>query len=334
MIWRSLFLKNWDVFLLFVWQEIDVFGNREVFLQTSLLCFGLGFSQPGFVVVSGFWELGGSSVPVCMGTELVRPWAHWGPSKGLERGWRWGRRASNPNDVSAQGLHGCLLEALDTLPWDSCSCRWAFSTCLFSAWTLTQANVRISAHVFCSQSGDVGFYGLKDMCFMVNEAIPGGSSHCGFISEMLRKCSKVCRHHCLSGRRHHTSFGHFLKRFLSAFVSSFLSYSSLPVLGTVLLLLLVTWEWCWRSKFTYLSQLYFLSSQIGFITGPSFLKCNVFTAKSHLIIIQWHLSQDIAFPVISITCFEAPSDIFLHNFHSPVVLEEQPDLHICLPHPA
>lgn len=34
--------------------------------------------------------------------------------------------------------------------------------------------------------------------FMVNEAVPGGSGHCGFILEMLRECSKVCRHHFAS----------------------------------------------------------------------------------------------------------------------------------------
>lgn len=112
---------------------------------------------------------------------------------------------------------------------------------------------------------------------------------------------------------------------------------TLPVLGTVLLLL-VTWEWCWHSRFTYpityLSQHYFLSSQPGFITGPSFLKCKLFTAKSHLIIVQWHLSQNIAFPAVSITCLAEPSDIFLHSFHLPALLEKQPDLHICLPHSA
>lgn len=108
---------------------------------------------------------------------------------------------------------------------------------------------------------------------------------------------------------------------------------TLPVLGTVLLLL-VTWEWCWHSRFTYLSQHYFLSSQPGFITGPSFLKCKLFTAKSHLIIVQWHLSQNVAFPAFSITCLEEPSDIFLHSFHLPALLEKQPDLHICLPHSA
>lgn len=288
-----------------MWQEVGVSVSKEIFFFfCKLLCFALGldFSEPGFVVVSGFWEPRGSLVPVWMGTESVRPWAHWGPSKGPERSWRWGWRAPRPSDVSVQGLHWDLLEDLGTAaPGDGLGALACFPLGLW----LGQM-YEFLLRCFTPSEAMLGFMVCKT-CFHGKWSCSWGKwplwVHPGDAQRMFQGLqTSLCQS--------------LVQSFFCWSLESDVDTAGLPTL------------------FTYLSQHYFLSSQPGFITGPSFLKCKLFTAKSHLIIVQWHLSQNIAFPAVSVTCLAEPSDIFLHSFHLPALLEKQPDLHICLPHSA
>lgn len=93
---------------------------------------------------------------------------------------------------------------------------------------------------------------------------------------------------------------------------------------------LIDWLLDW-SRSSYMHQHCPLSSQPRFITGPSFLKCKILAIKCFLIITLPHLPQNILFSVIPMIHLKAISDNFLHDFYSPIVLENQLDLRICLP---